>query len=392
MKYEFDKVIDRSRNYSAKWDELGKTFGREDLIPMWVADMDFLSPGPVIDALVARAKQGIYGYTSRPDSYFEAVARWMKRRHNWKVKTDWMIFSPGVVPALSFIVNAFTHPGDKVIVQPPVYYPFFKVIEDNGRRVVNNPLRFKNGRYVMDFEDLEQKAKDPLVKLLFLCSPHNPVGRVWTEEELKRLGRICIDNHVLIVSDEIHQDILYPGIKHIPFASISEEFALNSITCTAPSKTFNLAGLQVSNIFIANKEIKRNFKDEIRRTGYSQLNTMGLIACEAAYRHGAQWLDELKEYLEGNLNFVRSFLKERLPHIKMVEPQGTYLVWLDFTELHLTEEELEDLIVNRAKLWLDSGTMFGMEGRGFQRINIACPRAILEKALKQLEMSVNSLV
>jgi cystathionine beta-lyase len=219
-KYDFDTIIDRSNNYSSKWDELGINFGRDDLLPMWVADMDFMSPKPVIETIEARAKQGIYGYTSRPESYFESVARWMKKRHDWDVKTDWMIFSPGVVPALSFIVNAFTHPGDKILVQSPVYYPFFKVIENNGRRVVNNPLLSKDGHYTIDFDDLEEKAKDPQVKLLFLCSPHNPVGRVWTEKELKKLGRICIDNNILIISDEIHQDILYPGVKHTPFARI----------------------------------------------------------------------------------------------------------------------------------------------------------------------------
>ncbi len=391
MKYEFDKVIDRSRNYSAKWDELGKIFGREDLIPMWVADMDFLSPGPVIDALVARAKQGIYGYTSRPDSYFEAVARWMKRRHNWKVKTDWMIFSPGVVPALSFIVNAFTHPGDKVIVQPPVYYPFFKVIEDNGRRVVNNPLRFKNGRYVMDFEDLEEKAKDPLVKLLFLCSPHNPVGRVWTEEELKRLGRICIDNHVLIVSDEIHQDILYPGIKHIPFASISEEFALNSITCTAPSKTFNLAGLQTSTIIIPNKVHYETYKNIMTRVHLLRDNAFGLVALQAAYNHGEEWLDQFLEYLDGNLKTLMKGMEDEIPQIKVVKPEGTYLAWVDFSELGLDTDELNDFIINKARLALDDGSWFGMGGKGFQRINLACPRVYIKKALTQLKDAIAQL-
>ena len=261
MKYNFDEIIDRSNNYSSKWDNLELMFGRDDLLSMWVADMDFLCANPVTDAVVERAKQGIYGYTSRPSSYFESVVQWMKKRHNWDVKTEWMLFSPGVVPALSFMVNTFTHPGDKVIVQPPVYYPFFSVIKDNGRQIVNNPLIYKDGRYYMDFDDLESKAQDPQVKLLILCSPHNPVGRVWTKKELIRLGEICIKNNILVISDEIHCDILYPGITHTPFASVSEEFALSSLTCTAPSKTFNLAGLQTSTIIIPNKIYYNEYKN-----------------------------------------------------------------------------------------------------------------------------------
>lgn len=391
IKYDFDKVIDRSNNYSSKWDELEKVFGREDLLPMWVADMDFMSPKPVIDAIVARAKQGIYGYTSRPESYFESVAKWMRKRHNWEVKTDWMIFTPGVVPALSFIVNAFTNPGDKVIVQPPVYYPFFRVIEDNGRRVVNNPLLFKDGRYTMDFEDLEKKVKDPLVKLLFLCSPHNPVGRVWSKEELEKLGRICIDNNVLIISDEIHQDILYPGIRHTPFASISEEFALNSITCTSPSKTFNLAGLQTSTIIIPNKIYREVYRSFMERIHLLRNNVFGLVALEAAYTHGEEWLDQFLEYLEGNLRTLTEGMEKDIPQIKIIKPEGTYLAWMDCGNLSLDSKQLNDFMINKARLALDDGEWFGLGGKGFQRINLACPRVYINEALARLKKAVDRL-
>lgn len=391
LKYDFDTVIERSGNYSSKWDELKKMFGRDDLLPMWVADMDFMSPQPVVDALVERAKQGIYGYTSRPESYFESVARWMKKRHNWDVKTEWMIYTPGVVPALSFIINAFTYPGDKVLVQQPVYYPFFRVIEDNGRRIVNNPLIYKDGRYTMDFDDLEEKVKDRRIKLMFLCSPHNPVGRVWTKDELIRLGRICIDNNILVVSDEIHHDILYPGVKHIPFASISEEFALSSITCTAPSKTFNLAGLQTSTIIIPNTAYYDIYRNFIKRLQLLRNNAFGLVALEAAYTHGEEWIDQLLEYLDGNLRAFTEGIERDVPQIKVVKPEGTYLVWLDCRELGFDAHQLNDFIINKAKLAFESGYWFGHGGEGFQRANIACPRTYVNEAVKRLKSAVESI-
>lgn len=391
LKYDFDTVIERSGNYSSKWDELKKMFGRDDLLPMWVADMDFMSPQPVVDVLVERAKQGIYGYTSRPESYFESVARWMKKRHNWDVKTEWMIYTPGVVPALSFIINAFTYPGDKVLVQQPVYYPFFRVIEDNGRRIVNNPLIYKDGRYTMDFDDLEEKVKDRRIKLMFLCSPHNPVGRVWTKDELIRLGRICIDNNILVVSDEIHHDILYPGVKHTPFASISEEFALSSITCTAPSKTFNLAGLQTSTIIIPNATYYDIYRNFIKRLQLLRNNAFGLVALEAAYTHGEEWLDQLLEYLDGNLRAFTEGIERDVPQIKVVKPEGTYLVWLDCRELGFDAHQLNDFIINKAKLAFESGYWFGHGGEGFQRVNIACPRTYVNEAVKRLKSAVESI-
>ncbi|HHU70138.1 MAG TPA: pyridoxal phosphate-dependent aminotransferase [Thermoanaerobacterales bacterium] len=391
MKYNFDEIIDRSNNYSSKWDNLELMFGRDDLLSMWVADMDFLCANPVTDAVVERAKQGIYGYTSRPSSYFESVVQWMKKRHNWDVKTEWMLFSPGVVPALSFMVNTFTHPGDKVIVQPPVYYPFFSVIKDNGRQIVNNPLIYKDGRYYMDFDDLESKAQDPQVKLLILCSPHNPVGRVWTKKELIRLGEICIKNNILVISDEIHCDILYPGITHTPFASVSEEFALSSLTCTAPSKTFNLAGLQTSTIIIPNKIYYNEYKNFLERVHLTQNNAFGLVALQAAYRHGEEWLDQLLAYLDENLRTLIESIDREIPQIKVVRPEGTYLVWLDCRGLGLDTEQLNDLMINKARVAFDDGIWFGIGGEGFQRINIACPRAYIHEAVKRIKKAVSDI-
>jgi cystathionine beta-lyase len=390
-KYDFDVIIDRTQNYSSKWDELDMTFGTRDVLPMWVADMDFMSPKAVVEAVVERARQGIYGYTSRPTSYFEAIAQWMKERHRWEVKEDWLVFTPGVIPALAVIVNAFTHPGDKVIVQSPVYYPFFKVVEENGRRIINNPLKYEDGYYTMDFEDLEDKAKDPRVKLLILCSPHNPVGRVWTKEELSRLGEICLQNHVLVVSDEIHGDILYPGVRHIPFASISPEFAQNSITCTAPSKTFNMAGLQTSTIVIPCEQHRATYRSFLGRIHLLRNNAFGLVATEAAYRHGGEWLDQFLVYLKGNFDYLREFIDKNIPQIQVVEPEGTYLVWIDCRGLGLDTPELSRFMVEKAKVGLDDGHWFGAGGEGFERINIACPRAYVEEGLNRIKNAVDNL-
>lgn len=288
-------------------------------------------------------------------------------------------------------VKAFTNEGDSVIIQQPVYYPFKETIEDNNRVVVNNSLKNVNGHYEIDFEDFERKVKENNVKLFILCSPHNPVGRVWKKWELEKLGDICVENNVTVVSDEIHSDFVYPGNKHTAFANIKEEFQNITVTCTAPSKTFNLAGLQVSNIIIPNDKLRKKFRKQISAAGYSQVNALGLVACESAYRNGRQWLDSLKEYLIENLNFVRDYLEENIPSVKLIEPEGTYLIWLDFGELGLENEELEDLIINKSGLWLDSGAIFGEDGKGYQRINIACPRKTLEQALNQLKSGIDSL-
>jgi len=393
MKYNFDEVIDRTNYHSVKWDELKTKFGDipKDVLPMWIADMEFRSPQPVIEAIKKANEHGIYGYTSRPDSYYQAIIDWMERRHNWKVKKDWLAFSPGVVPALSFIIRAFCQPGDKVVVQPPVYYPFFRVIENNGCHVVNNPLKLSNKKYFIDWEDLERKVDDPRAKLLILCSPHNPVGRVWQKEELIILGEICLKHHIIVVSDEIHADILFKGYRHIPFASISPAFAHNSITCTAPSKTFNLAGLQTSTIIIPNKKYYKIYNNILDSLALDENNVFGLVALEAAYRDGEEWLEQLLSYLNENLEFLMKYFKERIPKIKVIKPEGTYLVWLDCRQLGLSDKDLNNFMIKKARVALDDGYWFGAEGKGFMRINIACPRSFLEEGLKRIERAVKSL-
>ncbi|MBH1940619.1 pyridoxal phosphate-dependent aminotransferase [Mobilitalea sibirica] len=387
----FDEIINRKGTNSIKYDFAVQRGKPEDLLPLWVADMDFRTPPEVTRELKKAVDHGIYGYSESKEEYFAAIQGWYQKRFDFEIQKEWLVKTPGVVFAIAMAIRAFTKEGDAVLIQRPVYYPFSETILANNRKLVNNPLVYEDGSYRIDFDDFETKITKNNVKLFLLCSPHNPVGRVWTREELIRLGDICIRHNVMVISDEIHADFIYKGYHHSIFGKLKDEFLQNSILCTAPSKTFNLAGLQVSNILIANKDIRDKFKNEIRASGYSQLNTMGLIACQTAYESGAEWLDDLLGYLEENLEFTRNFLKEHLPQIKLVEPQGTYLLWLDFSTLNLSEKALEDLIVRRAKLWLDHGTMFGSEGRGFQRINMACPREILKKALIQLEKAINTL-
>lgn len=390
MKYDFDTVTDRRGTNCLKYDFAKERGKPEGILPLWVADMDFTTAPEILKRLQKTVSHGIFGYSEGKDDYFQAVAAWYQKHFGWEVKRSWLVKTPGVVFAIAAAVRAFTEEGDAVLLQQPVYYPFSEAIRDNGRILVNSPLKLKEGRYEIDFEDFEKKITENKVKLFLLCSPHNPVGRVWEEWELRKVGDICLKHGVLVVSDEIHSDFVWPGHRHLVFASLSPEYADITVTCTAPSKTFNLAGLQASNIFISNHELKRRFKKAIDQAGYSQVNLMGLVACQAAYEEGEAWLLALKEYLEGNLAFVREYLKKNLPEISLIEPEGTYLIWLDFRRLGLTEEEREDLIVNKAGLWLDSGAMFGADGEGFERINIACPRATLEKALSQLHQAISA--
>lgn len=391
--YDFDKVFDRRRTGSAKWDMMEREMGdkREEVIALSVADMDFKAAPEIIAAIKEKVDFGIYGYTVPTESYYEAVVGWMERRHDWKIEKEWVSLSQGIVPAFNTALRAFTHPGDKVIIQQPVYYPFENAIIQNGCQLVNNALLYEDGRYAIDFEDLEQKAKDPRAKVLLFCNPHNPVGRVWTEEELRRVGDICLNNGVLVISDEIHFDFIYRPHKHTVFASLSEEIQSNCLILTAPTKTFNLAGLQVSNIIIPNTELKAQFDTANRNTGFFALNYFAYAACEAAYDKGAPWLDALLSYLEGNLIYLRSFISENIPSIKLIEPEGTYLTWLDCRSLGLAEGELESFMKHKAKLFLDEGYIFGKSGSGFERINIACPRTLLEKALHNLKDAVDSI-
>ena len=382
MKYNFDRIIDRRNTFSSKYDPVSR--GKpEDVLPLWVADMDFATPPCITDALVSRAHHGIFGY-SRPDGdYFSAVQGWFRERYNWNVEAEWLVATPGVVNALYSAVRALTNPGDGVLVQQPVYGPFESSVNKTGRRLLINELVYSNGCYSIDFDDFENKIKE--AKLFILCNPHNPVGRVWTADELMRMGEMCLQYGVNVISDEIHQDFIYPDHRHLAFSGLDKRFADITVTCTSPSKTFNLAGLLHANIFIPNETLRNKFKSEHAFCGLGQPAVMGLVACKAAYESGSDWLDELIHYLSGNLSLIKNFLKTNTTKIKLVEPEGTYLIWLDFSEMGLSAEELDDLITHKAKLWLNNGQRFGLGGTGFMRMNIACPRSVLHNALERLK-------
>lgn len=385
---DFDTVIDRKNTYSLKYDAAKQRNLPKDLLPLWVADMDFQVSSYIQDAVLRQTQHGIFGYSEVQEDYFEVLQKWMKRHYDWQIDSRWLVKTPGIVFALAMAVKAFTSPGDSVLIQQPVYYPFSEVIADNQRRVVSNTLiQEESGRYVMDFEDFEEKIVREKIKLFFLCNPHNPVGRVWTKEELTTLGDICYRHHVLVVSDEIHADFVFRG-KHQVFAGLKEEYREISITATSPSKTFNIAGLQVSNIFIPNPQLRSQFVKQIDAAGYSQLNVLGLVAAKAAYEFGEEWYQAMLKYVGDNIAYATNYLKERLPEIKFTQQEGTYLLWLDFRPLKLSESQLEELIIKKAKLQLDSGRMFGVTGSGFQRINIACPRETLKEALTRLERAI----
>ncbi|HYE81652.1 MAG TPA: PatB family C-S lyase [Clostridia bacterium] len=388
MHYNFDKSIDRMGTGSVKWDYLDRVFGNSEVLPMWVADMDFEVPQPVIDAVVKRARHGIYGYTNRPDSFYASIADWTEKRHGWHIEKDWIWVCPGVVPALSFSVLSYTEPGDKVLVQTPVYYPFFSAIESNGRVIVNNRLKQEGGRYLMDFEDLDTKLGSG-VKVMILCSPHNPVGRVWSRDELTKVGKLCIKHNVILVSDEIHSDLIYSGNVHTPAASISEELAKRTVTCLAPSKTFNIAGLSTSVAIIPDMALRKKFNNTIKGLGVEMSNLFGITALEAAYTHGAEWLDQLLAYLEDNLNFLLDYFRNNIPGIKVFKPEGTYLIWLDCRELGMNQKDLADFFISKALVGLNDGSAFGEGGEGFMRMNIACPRSLLEVGLKRIRESVD---
>lgn len=395
--YNFDKIINRKGTNCLKYDFAVERGKPAEVLPLWVADMDFQVSEEITKSLHAAVEHGIYGYTQPKDPYYNAIMNWMKKNHQWETKREWIVKTPGVVFALGAAVKAFTKPGDAVLIQNPVYYPFTNIIRDNDRRVIDNTLVYEKrvtegkSQYSIDYEDFERKIVQENIKLFILCNPHNPVGRVWTREELQYLGEICLRHHVIVVSDEIHNDFVYPGFEHTVFANVDPRFAEFTVTCTAPSKTFNLAGLQISNIFIPNETLREAFQKEIGKTGYDEPNALGAVACEAAYRGGQEWLDQLRAYLFENLNFLRAYLQEKIPQIHLVEPEGTYLVWLDCSELGISGKELDQFIVEKAGLWLDGGAMFGPSGADFQRVNIACPRATLELALDKLKAAVDNL-
>ena len=382
---DFDKVYNRRNTKSLKYDFAKIRNKPEDVLPLWVADMDFKTSSYVEDALAELARHGIFGYSEVETPYFEAIKGWMEKHHNWEPEEDWLIKTPGIVFALAMAVKAYTSEGDGVLIMTPVYYPFFEVIEDNKRRVISNELIMGNDkRYHIDFEDFEDKIIKENVKLFLLCNPHNPGARVWTKEELTRLGDICIKHDVIVVSDEIHQDFVFDEAKHIVFADIKKKFQSITITCTSPTKTFNLAGTQVSNIFIADKKLRYAFKKQVDAAGYSQCNVMGLVAGEAAYLYGEEWFEAVKAYIWENIKFIQTYVDNNLKGVTMTKQEGTYLVWLDFNKTDIPPEEVDRRILYEAKLWLDSGSIFGKAGEGYQRINAACPRSILEDALDRI--------
>lgn len=388
MKYNFDHVIDRRNTNSIKYDMAAR--GKpENLLPLWVADMDFQAPPCVIDALTEKTRHGIFGYSDTGHLYFAVLQNWFARRFGWNIEQNWLVKTPGIVNAIHIAVRALTEPGDSVLIQQPVYYPFASAVKQTGRNLVVNVLLYEDGHYQIDFDDFEKKIAENHVKMFILCNPHNPVGRVWTHEELVRLGDVCLRHGVIVVSDEIHQDFIYERRRHLVFAGLEDTYRDMTITCTAPSKTFNLAGLQLSNIFIANARLRERFAHEYARCGLSQPGIMGIAACQAAYEGGEEWLNALLDYLTGNLSFLREFLNSRIPRVRLVEPEGTYLAWLDCRALRLTSRELDEMILHKAGVWLDDGPMFGMGGDGFQRMNIACPRVVLQEALERLEQAVS---
>jgi cystathionine beta-lyase len=388
---DFDEVINRVGTNSLKFDFARQRGKPEDLTPMWVADMDFKAPEEVTKALEHKARHGVFGYSEPDERYYQSVKDWFRKRFEWGVESDWIVVAPGLVYAIYAAVRAFTEAGDAVMIQQPVYYPFASAARDNDRRLIINELSYDGAAYSIDFDDFERKIVENDVKLFILCSPHNPVGRVWTRDELIRLGDICVKRGVIVFSDEIHADFTYDGHEHLVFADLKPEFAEICVTGTSPSKTFNLAGLQISNIFIRNKALRLKFKQDIRRSGYGQANVMGLVACVAAYEFGESWLFALRRYLTSNLNFVRAYLGEKAPVIRLVEPEGTYLIWLDCKKMGLNDKRLDEFFVKKARLWLDEGTMFGAGGGGFTRVNIACPKSILERAMFQISESLKNL-
>ncbi len=391
MRTDFDAAVDRRGTGSLKWDGLRNRFGVEgpDFLPMWVADTEFQAPEPVIEALTRCARHGVFGYSVAPAAYFEAIRGWMQRRHGWEVREEWLASTPGVVCAVNLLIRTFTDRGDGVVIQPPVYHPFRRGIEDNGCRVLVNRLRLDGNGYRMDLEDLERKL--PEAKLLILCSPHNPVGRVWSADELRALAELCLRHGVIVVSDEIHFDLVFSGHVHTVFATLSQEIAQHSVVCTAASKTFNLPGLQPAITVIPNPRLRRDFAHTVRACGIPEPNTFCLEAVTAAYTHGERWLEELLIYLEENRDFLCRFVEAEIPQLRVVRPEATFLAWLDCRALGLEPDRLERLLLSTARLVLNQGHTFGPGGEGFVRLNLGCPRRMLEDGLTRLAAAVRSL-
>ncbi len=386
-KYDFDQIIDRSNTNSVKVDALERVFGSKDVIPLWVADMDFLSPPEITEGLKKRVEHGIFGYVEPGDGYFSSIINWLKNRHDWSVSKENITFIPGVVKGFAFAIDVFTNDSDKIIIQPPVYPPFKGTTEDLNREIVNNPLIFKDGQYSMDFDNLREVAKTGC-KMLILCNPQNPSGRIWTKEELSELAEICFDNDIIVISDEIHSDLALPGNKHVPYATVSEKAAQNNITLMAPSKTFNIAGIVSSFAVVENEDIRKKYFDYLLARQLNEGTIFGYLAAQYAYEYGDEWLDQAIEYIQKNIDFVDDFLQNHIPQIKVIRPEASFLIWLDCRDLNLSQPELENFFIHKAKLGLNSGTMFGKEGEGFMRLNVGCSRITLEKALNNLKKAV----
>lgn len=387
MTYNFDEIITREGTDTLKYDARKRYFGTEDVLPMWVADMDFRTPDFIVNAMKKRLEHEVFGYTLKPDSLYEAVIGWMQRRHGWKVEKDWILFTPGVVPAFNMCIQAYSKPGEKIILQSPVYYPFFWGVELNKRAMLNNQLVRNGDRYEMDLDDLRKKI-DSTTKAMLFCHPHNPVGRVWSREELMELARICVENNIVMISDEIHSDLIFDGYKHIPYAMLGKEMEQQSITCIAPSKTFNVAGLATSAVIIPNPALRQKFIDVVESLHIAGGNIFGAVAMEAAYAHGDEWLSQALKYITGNVDYLEDFVSQNLPQVKVIRPEGTYMAWLDFSGLNLSDPDLKRFIIEKAKLGFNHGPTFGPGGEGFQRINLGCPRGIVTEAMKRLKEAI----
>ncbi len=388
MKYNFDEIIDRTKTNALKHTLLKDIFGKSDIIPLWIADMDFLTPPEITKALTDRCEHGIFGYTGASDGYYDSIISWLERRHDYNVDKEEITFIPGVVKGIAFVLDAFTEPGDAVIIQPPVYPPFKAVTEQLKRRVVNNPLILKDGKFEIDFEGLKEIVHENRCKVLILCNPHNPGGRIWRKDELEQLAEICYANNILVISDEIHADLALPSFIHTPFAAVSEKARQNSITLMAPSKTFNIAGIVSSFSIVHNPEIRTKFLNYLSPRELDRGTIFAYTATEAAYNHCDEWLDEAMQYVAGNVDFVERFIEDNIPQIKVVRPEASFLIWLDCRQLGLTQQQLNELFVEQAKLALNDGTTFGKEGEGFMRLNVGTPRAILEQALNNLKEAI----
>lgn len=392
MKFNFNEKVDRSKNHAAKWEEMGAKFGSNDLLPMWVADMDIKTVPEVVEAIKEKADQAIFGYVYRPASYYETAAAWCEKRFGYKIDPKTLIHSPGVVPSMNMLVKMLTKEDEKVLIQIPVYPPFAASVKTGKRTLVTNELvKDENGYYTIDFEDLEKKLSDERVTLMILCNPHNPVGRVWKKEELQKIGELCVKYNVRILADEIWRDLVLPGYTHTPIASLSREIENITITCFSPTKTFNIAGLQASFAVFPREEEWKAFDNELGEMDIKRNNPFSLVGFEAAYNHGEEWLSELLVHLDGNAQYVVDFVKERLPEIKTVKPEGTYLMWLDFNGLNITPEEITDMLIKDAKVAMNDGASFGENGKGFARMNIACPRYMVEDAMARIEKAVKNL-